>query len=131
MSIRLRKTFPASKLIEIDAHSLFSKYFSESGKAVSKLFDMIETRLDAEPKTFVCVFIDEIESLASTRECSRNSSEPQDTLRVSSYEHVALIDLPLTFFVQAVNALLIALDSLRHRSNVVVLCTSNLIEAMV
>lgn len=32
---------------------------------------------------------------------------------------------------QAVNALLIALDRLRHRPNVLVFCTSNLIKAVV
>jgi hypothetical protein len=33
--------------------------------------------------------------------------------------------------IKAVNSLLIGLDRLRHRPNVLVLCTSNLIEAMV
>ena len=32
---------------------------------------------------------------------------------------------------KAVNALLIGLDRLRHRSNVLIICTSNLMEAMV
>ncbi len=83
LSIRLGKRLPSCKLVEIDAHSLFSKYFSESGKAVSKLFGTIESMLDEEENTFVCIFIDEIESLASTREHSMKSNEPQDTLRVS------------------------------------------------
>lgn len=86
ISIRLGKTFPKSKLVEIDAHSLFSKYFSESGKAVGKVFSTISAMLDEEDDTFVCVFIDEIESLASTRQHSPNSSEPQDTLRVRLFK---------------------------------------------
>ena len=40
--------------------------------------------LDEEEGSFVCIFIDEIESLASTRQHSVNSKEPQDTLRVSA-----------------------------------------------
>ncbi|MCJ1450990.1 hypothetical protein MMC28_001324 [Mycoblastus sanguinarius] len=111
LAIRLGKDFPEFKLVEFDAHSLFSKYFSESGKLVTKLFGMIESMLDEDENCFVCVFIDEVESLASTRQHSSITNEPQDSLR-------------------AVNALLIALDRLRYRPNVVVLCTSNLIKAM-
>lgn len=59
---------------------------------------MIESLLNAEAKTFVCVVIDEIESLASARQCSSSSSEPQDTLRVSLCEHMTLVDLALTVF---------------------------------
>merc|ERR1711940_444203 len=44
-----------SKLIEINAHSLFSKWFSESGKLVSKLFqqirDLAELALDLDSAT--------------------------------------------------------------------------------
>lgn len=35
-------SFKYGHLIEINAHSLFSKWFSESGKLVSKLFSQIE-----------------------------------------------------------------------------------------
>ncbi|MCJ1227528.1 hypothetical protein MMC12_004184 [Toensbergia leucococca] len=111
LSIRLRRLYPTSKMVEIDAHSLFSKYFSESGKLVSKMFESIEAMLDEDESTLVVVFIDEIESMTSTREQSVHSNEPRDALR-------------------AVNALLIALDRLRHRPNVVILCTTNLIKAM-
>ena len=83
LSIRLSKKYATSKLIEIDVQSLFSKYFGESGKVVSKLFDMVEAILQQEPQTFVCVLIEEVEGLASTRQHSVTSHEPQDALRVS------------------------------------------------
>ena len=72
-------------MVEIDAHSLFSKYFSESGKLVSKMFESIEAMLDEDESTLVVVFIDEIESMTSTREQSVHSNEPRDALRVQSY----------------------------------------------
>ena len=83
ISIRLRKTFSCCKLVEIDANSLFNKFFGESGKAVSKLFETVESLLE-QATTFVCVFIDEVESIASVRQHSVNSTEPQDTLRVGA-----------------------------------------------
>ncbi|KAK2779198.1 hypothetical protein FQN53_001521 [Emmonsiellopsis sp. PD_33] len=111
LSIRLGKQFPQSKLVEINAHSLGSKFFSESGKLVAGMFDNIENMLEEEPDTFVCVFIDEVETLTARREHSVNGNEPLDAMR-------------------AVNALLTGLDRLRHRHNTVVLCTSNLITAL-
>ena len=52
--------------MEVNAHSLFSKWFSESGKLVSKLFTSI-TELVEEEDTLVFVLIDEVESLTSAR----------------------------------------------------------------
>lgn len=37
----LPRRFSHGQLIEVNAHSLFSKWFSESGKLVSKLFSKI------------------------------------------------------------------------------------------
>ncbi|MCJ1364287.1 T-complex protein 1 subunit beta [Acarospora aff. strigata] len=111
LSIRLGQHYPESKLIEVNSHSLFSKYFSESGKLVGKLFEDIESMLDEVDDTFVVVLIDEVESLTSAREQAALGIEPNDAMR-------------------AVNALLTALDRLKHRVNVLVLCTSNLIVAM-
>lgn len=112
LAIRLGKQFPQSRLVEINAHSLGSKYFSQSGKLVSKMFENIESMLDEEEDTFVCVFVDEIETLAARREQTINGNEPFDAMR-------------------AVNALLTALDRLRQHPNVVIFCTSNLITALV
>lgn len=82
LSIRLGHRYHSSKLIEFDAHSLFSKFFSESGKLVTKLFGVIESLLNTEENTFVCVFIDEVESLANARQHSAGNHEPRDALRV-------------------------------------------------
>lgn len=112
LAIRLGKYYPQSKLVEINAHSLGSKFFSESGKLVGKMFENIESLLEEEEDTFVCVFVDEIETLAARREQMLSGSEPFDAVR-------------------AVNALLTGLDRLRHHPNVVVLCTSNLGTALV
>ncbi|KAA6412170.1 MAG: pachytene checkpoint component Pch2 [Lasallia pustulata] len=111
LSIRLGKQYSHSKLIEVHSHSLFSKFFGESGKLVGVLFEEVERLLEKEKETFVCILIDEVESLTSARDQAAGRHEPRDALR-------------------AVNALLTALDRLRYRPNVVVLCTSNLIEAM-
>ena len=58
VSIRLSSRYPHSKLLEINAHSLFSKWFSESSKLVGKMFDEILAMLDDED-TFVLVLIGE------------------------------------------------------------------------
>lgn len=44
------------QLIEINAHSLFSKWFSESGKLVLKMFDKIKEFIE-DGTSFVCVLI--------------------------------------------------------------------------
>jgi SpoVK/Ycf46/Vps4 family AAA+-type ATPase len=63
--VRARR-YTRSQLIEVNAHSLFSKWFSESGKLVSKLFATIVELLE-EPECLVFVLIDEVESLSSAR----------------------------------------------------------------
>lgn len=52
----------AFQLVEVNAHSLFSKWFSESGKLVNKLFDTIKVCLlllgpvsQSPPNRIVCV----------------------------------------------------------------------------
>lgn len=97
-------------LIEVNAHSLFSKFFSESGKLVSKLFSSI-LEIVEDPQEITFVLIDEVESLTAARKSAASGSEPSDAIR-------------------AVNALLTHLDALRRHRNVMVLCTSNLPEAM-
>ena len=67
--------------MEINAHSLFSKWFSESGKLVTKLFQKI-SEIVSENNLFVCVLIDEVESLTAARQASINGSEPSDAIRV-------------------------------------------------
>ena len=46
VAIRLSHTYQQGHLIEINAHSLFSKWFSESGKMVLGIFGKIKEILE-------------------------------------------------------------------------------------
>lgn len=110
LSIRLADTFPTATLVEINTNSLLSKYFGESGKLIGTAFENIFA-MAQDPNTLICVVMDEVETIASSRERSTSGSECGDGLR-------------------ATNQLLTALDRLRQKPNVIVLCTSNLITAI-
>ena len=110
---------------------MFSEYYGESGKVVDKVFSVIESMLDEDENTFICVVVDDIESLAGKRECYSSSNEPHDSLRVRvNTIYILAARLSLMLF-QAVNALLAAIDRLRYRPNVALFCTSNLIKTVV
>lgn len=112
LSIRLQSRFSSTKLIEINAHSLFSKWYSESGKLVFRLFQHIHEICSMNDNCLVCVLIDEVESLANSRTKSLSSgNEPSDGIRV-------------------VNALLTQIDKLKKFRNVLVLTTSNISQAI-
>ncbi|BEJ12471.1 hypothetical protein CspHIS471_0209310 [Cutaneotrichosporon sp. HIS471] len=96
-----------AKLIEINSHSLFSKWFSESGKLVQKVFDQVQFYL-SDPGCLVVVMIDEVESIATSRAAAMKGTEPGDAVRV-------------------VNAILTQLDRLKSHPNALVLATSNLV----
>ena len=147
LAVRTSGTYSQGHLIEVNAHSLFSKWFSESGKLVMSMFAragstsrqlgqltaralgerhmrapcprvrMVSARaayrfarireiLD-DGDGFVCVLIDEVESLTAARQAAVAGSEPSDAVRV-------------------VNALLTQLDQLRRYKNALVLTTSNI-----
>ncbi|MFH4978493.1 hypothetical protein AB6A40_005202 [Gnathostoma spinigerum] len=106
LAIRLGDRYIRSVFVEINSHSLFSKWFSESGKLVLKMFDQIE-ELAEDGRTLVFVLIDEVESLSMARSGAFNRNEPADAIR-------------------AVNALLTQIDRIRRLSNVLVLTTSNI-----
>lgn len=110
LAIRLGHRYSHGKLIEINSHSLFSKWFSESGKLVQKLFASV-TEMAEDPHGFVVILIDEVESLTAARSSSMSGAEPSDALRV-------------------VNAILTQLDKLKHKKNVLVMTTSNLSESI-
>jgi len=110
LSIRLSDRYKFGQLVEVNAHSLFSKWFSESGKLVNKLFDSIKDLVDDED-TFVVVLIDEVESLTAARKSALSGNEPSDAIRV-------------------VNALLTQIDQLKEKRNVMVMTTSNITEAI-
>ncbi|XP_076630485.1 pachytene checkpoint 2 protein [Colletes latitarsis] len=102
--------FTHVEFVEINSHSLFSKWFSESGKLVMKLFSEMKRILE-NSEVLVCILIDEIESLAHARNSYSNGVEPTDSIRV-------------------VNALLTQLDIIKRYPNVLILTTSNLVKAI-
>ncbi|CAI0547534.1 unnamed protein product, partial [Linum tenue] len=110
LSIRFNSRYPQCQLIEVNAHSLFSKWFSESGKLVAKLFQKIQEMVEEE-NNLVFVLIDEVESLAAARKAALSGSEPSDSIRV-------------------VNALLTQMDKLKSSPNVIILTTSNITAAI-
>eukprot|EP00520_Triparma_pacifica_P018939 CAMPEP_0118649514 /NCGR_PEP_ID=MMETSP0785-20121206/9746_1 /TAXON_ID=91992 /ORGANISM="Bolidomonas pacifica, Strain CCMP 1866" /LENGTH=326 /DNA_ID=CAMNT_0006541811 /DNA_START=26 /DNA_END=1003 /DNA_ORIENTATION=+ len=104
IAIREGGRYKRTQLVEIHSHSLFSKWFSESGKKITQLFDAIEDECSSG-ETLVVVLIDEVESLTGTRTCG--VGEPTDGLR-------------------AVNAVLTGIDRMKVYSNVMVVTTSNM-----
>ena len=64
LAIRHRGAYPHASLVEVNAHSLFSRWFSESGKLVTRLFEKIGDLCDDEACR-VFVLVDEVESLAA------------------------------------------------------------------
>jgi SpoVK/Ycf46/Vps4 family AAA+-type ATPase len=110
VSIRNATRFHSTLLFEVNAHSLFSKWFSESGKLVMKLFNHISDVAE-DNSCLVVLLIDEVESIANARSSAAKSGEPGDAVRV-------------------VNAVLTSLDSLKRKSNVLVLCTSNMMQSL-
>jgi hypothetical protein len=105
-------SYQSGRLIEINSHSLFSKWFSESGKLVQRLFAQVTEMVDDEG-CFVVVligalltfpsssirsskgekqvltrighrhgFTDEVESLTAARAGAMSGKEPSDALRV-------------------------------------------------
>ncbi|KAG5858453.1 hypothetical protein JTB14_026453 [Gonioctena quinquepunctata] len=110
LTIRMNERFNSGLLIEINSHSLFSKWFSESGKLVNKMFNKIREVIE-NTSTLVCVLIDEVESLAHARNQCLSGSEPSDSIKV-------------------VNALLTQIDQIKRHSNVLILTTSNMTETI-
>ncbi|KAM9783250.1 pachytene checkpoint protein 2 homolog [Neosynchiropus ocellatus] len=112
LSIRLSSRYSYGQFVEINSHSLFSKWFSESGKLVTKMFQKIQQLID-DKDTLVFVLIDEVESLTAARNASQAGTEPSDAIRV-------------------VNSVLTQLDQMKRQvvlhSNVVILTTSNVTE---
>ncbi|KAI1727902.1 ATPase family associated with various cellular activities (AAA) domain-containing protein [Ditylenchus destructor] len=110
LSIRLSNRYKRSIFVEVNSHSLFSKWFSESGKLIGKLFEEIQ-ELASHTNYLVCVLIDEVESLTMGRNAAFSGADPSDSVR-------------------AVNAVLTQLDKIKRFPNVLVLATSNISTAL-
>ncbi|XP_013908298.1 PREDICTED: pachytene checkpoint protein 2 homolog [Thamnophis sirtalis] len=108
LTIRLSHRYSYGQLVEINSHSLFSKWFSESGKLVTKMFQKIQELID-DKDALVFVLIDEVESLTAARSAFQAGTEPSDAIRV-------------------VNAVLTQIDQIKRYPNVVILTTSNITE---
>lgn len=106
IAIRHSAIYQRTKLIQIRTATLLSKYYSESAKQVDQIFTTIEEMCEEDSEQFICVLIDEVESIAGSRESSMHG-EAQDSLR-------------------ATNALLTGLDRAKRHRNAIFLCTSNM-----
>ncbi|TVY75730.1 Pachytene checkpoint protein 2-like protein [Lachnellula suecica] len=111
ISIRLNSSYKRTKLIQIKTATLLSKYYSESAKQVDAIFTTIVRMCQEDPEQFVCVLIDEVESIAFSREQGAHHGESQDSLR-------------------ATNSLLTGLDRAKSCTNVIFLCTSNMLDSL-
>lgn len=111
VSVRLSSAYTQTKLVEVGAATLLSKYFSESAKMVDEIFRSLARLCATKSECFYFVLIDEVESIAMSREGNQQRGEPQDSLR-------------------ATNALLTGFDRLKSFPNVLVLCTSNMISSI-
>ncbi|CAH8840596.1 unnamed protein product [Trichobilharzia szidati] len=105
LAIRMSNHYSSAQLIEINAMNLMSKWFSESARLVTKMFDSIREYLQS-PKHLVVLVVDEVESLTATRSASSAGCEPSDAIRV-------------------VNSVLTQIDQIKRFPNVLILATSN------
>ena len=81
LSIRLGNAFNKAIFVEINTNSLLSKYFGESGKQIGSTFDHIYGMCQ-DRKMLVCVVMDEVETIAGSRERAVEGTECSDGLRV-------------------------------------------------
>ena len=100
-------------MIELSCSRIFSKWFGESSKNISIIFQDIEELLKVNEKNgiFICLLIDEVEAIASSRTNLSNRNESTDGIRV-------------------VNTLLTQLDRLKKYHNFLTLATSNLLDSL-
>ncbi|CAH8521321.1 unnamed protein product [Heterobilharzia americana] len=105
LAIRMADRYSSTQLIEINTMNLMSKWFSESARLVSKMFDAIKEYLESRDH-LVCLLVDEVESLTAVRSSSMSGCEPSDAIRV-------------------VNAVLTQIDQIKRFPNILILATSN------
>jgi len=77
----LSDKYAGGKLIEVEANSLLSKFFSESGKQVSKVFETIR-KMASDKRHLIFVLLDEVESIAGKRDLVTTGGDCNDSLRV-------------------------------------------------
>lgn len=97
-----------SYLVEVNTAALFSKYFSESAKSITKIFGHVATLSAQEDTELIFILLDEVETIAVSRSQVSRAGENMETLR-------------------SVNTVLTQLDGLMKLRNVFVLATTNLL----
>ncbi|CAO2649136.1 Nn.00g100850.m01.CDS01 [Neocucurbitaria sp. VM-36] len=110
LSIRLSNVFLVTKLLQINAHMLFSHLFGDTTKRIGQLFETISEMASDECQLIVVVF-DEVETVAGSREKATQRNEPGESIK-------------------ATNEILRSLDKFRRHSNVIFVFTSNLINCL-
>ncbi|SCV03067.1 LAME_0H07448g1_1 [Lachancea meyersii CBS 8951] len=100
-------------IVELSCSQIFSRWFGESAKNLGRIFQDVENLLlnESHKNRFVCLLMDEIETLAPSRSSLMGKNEATDGIRV-------------------VNTLLTKLDSLKRYHNLLILATSNLLSAL-
>ncbi|KFY26219.1 hypothetical protein V493_04214 [Pseudogymnoascus sp. VKM F-4281 (FW-2241)] len=107
LAVRLNKTFEDTILLQLNAATLLSQYFGQSAVKINSIFEALASQSSKLPKTLMVLLIDEIESVAASRETSNARNEVHDAVR-------------------ATNALLTGFDMVKNNANVLIICTSNL-----
>lgn len=82
LSVRLGDIFTTAALVEINANAMLSKYFGESGKLIESTFEKV-VKMSQNRLRLVVVVIDEVETIAGSRQRASNNGECNDGLRVS------------------------------------------------
>lgn len=102
-----------SILIELSCSQIFSRWFGESSKNITTIFNDLESLLKSYVRnnSFVCLLIDEVETIAGCRTKLLNNNESNESVRV-------------------VNCLLTNLDKLKIYHNFIVLATSNYLDTL-
>ena len=83
LSIRLGGVFLSGQLVEVNANAMLSKYFGESGKLIESTFAKVRGMAEDDNKKLIVVVIDEVETIAGSRQRASDSGECNDGLRVS------------------------------------------------
>ncbi|KFZ12776.1 hypothetical protein V501_04047 [Pseudogymnoascus sp. VKM F-4519 (FW-2642)] len=98
-------------LLQLNAATLLSQYFGQSAVKIHSIFEALAAQSEETASTLTILLIDEIESLAASRETANAKNEVHDAVR-------------------ATNALLTGFDMVKNNANVLIICTSNMSDSL-
>ena len=98
-------------ILEFSTGEIFSKYFGESPKKLLSLLSSVEQLLLRHPSSYVFLLVDELETIATSREKLVGNNEVSDGLRI-------------------VNILITYLDRLKVFPNLIIIATTNMLSSM-